>query len=185
MESLDQIIERMKIDLHVPKIDDKELSEASFILIRHGYSEYNHKAAEIVERYGKESEEMLKLKGDANLYDPGLHQIGVLQCETNQPHVNQINFKTVFVSPMRRAVETCVHLFKKHPNKDQIRFIILPIVREVLETANDIARDIDDIMAMYSPESEHSHGISFDFSLVLLFGQPKLWQIFTLANLEK
>ena len=75
-------------------------------------------------------------------------------------------------------------MFKTHPIKADMRFIILPVVREVLATSNDIAHDIDIIMSKYGMP-ELCEGIRFDFSLSLLHGQPKLWQIYTLANLEK
>jgi hypothetical protein len=75
-------------------------------------------------------------------------------------------------------------MFKTHPNKADMRFIVLPVVREVLATSNDIAHDIDIIMGQYGM-AEFCEGIHFDFSLSLLHGQPKLWQIYTLANLEK
>lgn len=78
MESLDLLIKRLNIDLQVPKINDKELLDTSYILIRHAYSDYNFRAQEIIEKFGEESEEMLKLKSDSSLYDPGLHEIGVL-----------------------------------------------------------------------------------------------------------
>jgi len=84
---------------------------------------------------------------------------------------------------MQRAIQTCIHLFKDHPNKKTIRFVVLPIVREVLETSNDIALDIDVIVQKYSKDQPLCEGIHFDFSMNMLIGQPKLWQIFTLANL--
>ena len=93
------------------------------------------------------------------MYDPGLHPIGVLQCESNQSHVNTINLKAVFVSPLQRTLQTCIHLFKNHPNKGDIRFVVLPIVREVLETSNDIALDIEVIMDKYTPGSDICHGL--------------------------
>ena len=128
---------------------------------------------------------MKALKGSPSMYDPGLHAIGVMQAESNQDHINAVNFKVVFVSPMQRALQTCIHLFKNHPNKKQIRFVVLPIVREVLETSNDIALDIDHIIEKYAPDQPICEGLHFDFSMNMLLGQPKLWQIFTLANLHK
>lgn len=119
------------------------------------------------------------------MYDPGLHEIGIIQAETNQSHVNAINFKVVFVSPLQRTLQTCIHLFKNHPNKKDIRFIVLPVAREVLETSNDIAHHIDEIIEKYAPDQELCQGITFDFSLNLLHGQPRLWQIYTIANLKK
>lgn len=62
---------------------------------------------------------------------------------------------------------------------------MLPIIREVLETSNDIAHDIDYIIEKYRPGEAICEGLEFDFSMNMLIGQPKLWQIFTLANLTK
>jgi hypothetical protein len=45
-------------------------------------------------------------------------------------------------------------LFKNHPNKSNIHFVVLPIIREVLETSNDIALDIDLIVEKYSSGKE-------------------------------
>ena len=47
---------------------------------------------------------MLKLRGDTTMYDPGLHEIGIMQAESNQGNVNDVNFKVVFVSPMQRTL---------------------------------------------------------------------------------
>ena len=121
------------------------------------------------------SEEIKRVRGDPALFDPGLHDIGVLQAESNQDHINKINFSVVFVSPLQRTMQTCIHLFKNHPNKAKIRFVVLPIIREVLETSNDIAHDIEHIVEKYSPEKEICHGLHFDFSMNMLHGQPKLW----------
>mmetsp|Transcript_48850 Transcript_48850/g.35949 ORF Transcript_48850/g.35949 Transcript_48850/m.35949 type:complete len:106 (-) Transcript_48850:261-578(-) len=76
-------------------------------------------------------------------------------------------------------------MFKSHPRKAQIRFVVLPIVREVLETSNDIATPVDLLLEIYKPGSEILHGLHFDFSLMFSYGNPDLWQIFTLANLGK
>lgn len=184
-QTVHQLVEKLGIHLELPKIPDHDLKAASYILIRHAYSEYNHKAYEIEQAHGEHSEQMLALKGDKTMFDPGLHEIGILQAESNQSNVNEINFKVVFVSPMQRTLQTCIHMFKNHPNKKNIRFIVLPVVREVLETSNDIAHDIDYIVDKYSHGKEICNGIHFDFSLNLLHGQPKLWQIFSLANLKK
>ena len=86
---------------------------------------------------------------------------------------------------MQRTLQTTIHMFKNHPQKNQIKFLVVPIIREVLETANDIALDINHIIDKYSPNSEICQGINFDFSLMYLFGQPQLWQIYTLANFDK
>lgn len=43
-ETLEQMITRLKIDLKHPRLDDLEIQTATFLLIRHAYSEYNYKA---------------------------------------------------------------------------------------------------------------------------------------------
>ena len=83
MESVHSLISKLGIQTVVPKIADKDLSQASYILIRHAYSEYNYMAQVIKEQHGEESQEMQGLKGDPTMYDPGLHQIGILQAESN------------------------------------------------------------------------------------------------------
>jgi len=50
---------------------------------------------------------------------------------------------------MQRAMMTTVHMFKEHPNKEKIRFIVLPIVREILHTVCDLAIDCHDLMEKY------------------------------------
>lgn len=90
----------------------------------------------------------------------------------------------VFISPLQRTLQTCIHLFKKHPHKSNIKFVVCPIIREVLETANDIALDANEIIEKYS-DLEFTCGIEFDFSMMYLYGEPKLWQIYTFANLHK
>ena len=56
------------------------------------------------------------------------------------------------------------------------------MAREVLETSNDIAKDVYEIIDLYSSEKEICRGLNFDFSNFFLYGIPELWQIYTLAN---
>ena len=55
-ESVHQLVEKLGIHLDLPKIPDHDLKGASYILIRHAYSEYNHKAYEIEQKFGEYSE---------------------------------------------------------------------------------------------------------------------------------
>lgn len=57
---------------------------------------------------------------------------------------------TVFMSPMRRALETSYHLFKNHPNFDTIKFIIAPKAKEGLRATSDIPGSIDEIEHEFS-----------------------------------
>ena len=51
-------------------------------------------------------------------------------------------------------MQTAIALFKKHPNLANIKFIVLPIIREVLETSNDIAIDVNELIKKYAVGSE-------------------------------
>jgi len=79
-------------------------------------------------------------------------------------------------------METCVHLFKSHPNLSNIKFVVVPILREVLESSSDIAMDMEEMMERFSSGTE---GIRFDFSYLMLQGAPELWQVGTLTSVQK
>ena len=59
--------------------------------------------------------------------------------ENSNEYINEIDFHTVFVSPMLRTCMTAVHMFKNHPNKKKIKFIILPAAKEGLHLCNDVS----------------------------------------------
>ena len=82
-----------------------------------------------------------------------------------------MEWKVVFTSPMRRAIETTVHMFKNHPNKSSIKFIVLPILREAFHTSCDLSIDVFELMKMYG-DPEKVQGIKFDFSRLLSYGIP-------------
>lgn len=80
----------------------------------------------------------IKSKHDAELMDPPLSQEGIRQAVAAQSAINKIPAKYVIVSPLHRTLETARLLFDTHPNKSDIEFIVLPIIREVLNNPDDI-----------------------------------------------
>jgi len=42
-------------------------------------------------------------------------------------------------------------MFKSHPNKEKITFIVLPLIHEVIHTSNDIPADIKLVIDKYAP----------------------------------
>ena len=40
-------------------------------------------------------------------------------------------------------------MFKNHPNKEKIRFVVIPVVREVLHTINDMCMDVNEMIKKY------------------------------------
>ena len=61
-------------------------------------------------------------------------------------------------------------MFKNHPNKSTIKFIIVPILREVVHTYCDIPICAEALMRKFAKDKEMCHGIDFDFSLFRGFG---------------
>jgi len=91
-----------------------------------------------VREHGEESDEFFSMQKDKQFIDTPLHPIGVLQCEANSGAVHCLNAKYVLVSPMMRAMQTCVGMFKDHPRVANIKFIVVPILREILHTVCDV-----------------------------------------------
>ncbi len=96
------------------------LNDQEIILIRHGLSLYNYSASSFYYQTGfdHKSDEARAYMLNQDLIDSPLYPYGVEQAINQQPAINKIDFDTVFVSPLRRAIETCYHLFNKHPNVD-------------------------------------------------------------------
>ena len=79
---------------------------------------------------------------------------------------------------------TTVNMFKDHPNRENIHFVVLPILREVFYSVGDIAIDCHELMDKFGQGSEAAQGIKFDFSRFFLYGIPQLWQIYTISNVK-
>ena len=60
------------------------------------------------------------------------------------------DIEAVYVSPMRRTLQTSYNVFKNKENFKQIKFIVLPDLRENFFSACDIPNYIDDVKAEFS-----------------------------------
>jgi hypothetical protein len=78
--------------------------------------------------------------------DSVLSRRGIKQSEAGQEIANQLNITRVYLSPFRRCVETTYHMFKAHPNFEQIQFILAPQLRETLLGSGCIPSDIFDFL---------------------------------------
>jgi hypothetical protein len=76
---------------------------------------------------------------------------------------------------MQRAIMTTINMFANHPNKKNIKFVVLPIVREIFHTMNDCCIDCYELLERYGPGKPESKGIEFDFSRLFAYGTPELW----------
>ena len=61
-----------------------------------------------------------------------------------------INLKTVFVSPLRRALQTSYLLFKDHPNFKNIKFVIHPDLREIVHTVCDVPDNYENVLSEFN-----------------------------------
>ena len=152
----------------------EELAKCQFVLIRHAVTEFNMEFSRIVSAHGIESDEYRQLKIRKDLIDPQLRPEGVGQCEAAQSHAKDINVKIVFVSPMIRTCETAIHIFKGHPNKKNIKFIVLPSIKEGLNLCNDKQGTYARLRRIIDPLLKE-HDLEFDFSLMFsAFGLPEM-----------
>lgn len=69
--------------------------------------------------------------------------------------------KTVFVSPLRRALQTAYLLFKDHSQFSSINFVVHPMLRENTHTVCDIPETLESVIAEYQGLIPH-----LDFSLI-------------------
>ena len=69
---------------------------------------------------------------------------------------------------MLRTMMTCVELFKDHPSKEDILFVVLPIIKEGAHLCNDFMRGPfkEQIIDKFS-SPENCHGLKFDFTYIV------------------
>lgn len=108
------------------------------------------------------------------MLDPPLSDIGLAQCDNGMQHINEIDFETVYVSPMKRTLQTTTEMFKTHPNRANINFIVLPYAKENLHVSNDLCGPLSTTYPFFS-KPENVHGIKFDFTLMHCYGRDSTW----------
>mmetsp|Transcript_11366 Transcript_11366/g.22321 ORF Transcript_11366/g.22321 Transcript_11366/m.22321 type:complete len:238 (+) Transcript_11366:238-951(+) len=104
-------------------------------LIRHAQSELNSALA-TVNREDRDAMRNIRYGPtymDAVLTEHGRHQANELCGE-----VHALPIKKVFVSPLRRALETAHILFNEHPQRPQV--YVLPLIAEQIKSAHGISQ---------------------------------------------
>ncbi|KAL4490936.1 hypothetical protein ABPG72_008672 [Tetrahymena utriculariae] len=147
------------------------------ILIRHALSYYNYAAFRFFYQtgisYSDPKSVVYQLRKE--YIDAPLHPLGEQMCKNNAKFIQNYSFHTVFVSPLRRTLQTAQILFENHPNKNEIKFIVLPYCTEILSKVCDVSD-----LVKVKQEFQDSQ---FDFCL---FDQFKFstenWQIENLAD---
>ena len=49
---------------------------------------------------------------------------------------------------------TTINMFKNHPDKENIRFVVIPLVREQLKSMNDVTMDVNVLVEKYAAGKE-------------------------------
>lgn len=86
-----------------------------------------------------------------NATNPGmrdcpLSEKGIEECYALQPISNRLSIHTVFVSVLRRTLETAYNVFHTHPDFSSIKFVVLPDLREKLGGVWDIPGNITEVI---------------------------------------
>ncbi|TNV81614.1 hypothetical protein FGO68_gene2110 [Halteria grandinella] len=143
------------------------LERCPFIVVRHAYSMYNH----AIDKFNSEKvqkcfthEDYQSLRASEDLIDPCLHQKGIDQAKSQQDLFNQLKFAQVFVSPLRRTIETAALLLQSHPDKDNINLVLLPLAKENFHTSNDLAMEYKELKA-YAESVSRIYGLKVEFGL--------------------
>ena len=135
------------------------LNQQKVIIIRHANSIFNSKwhAVEQAVAAGNATEEnFIEVVRDTQLLDCPLSELGVKQCrEASTLAAKLTSIGTVFVSPMRRALQTAHLLFKDHPNFNRLRFVVHPLLRENMHTVCDIPERWDIVKAEFLAKIPH------------------------------
>ena len=122
----------------------KDLSISQVLMIRHASSTSNKASSQLFEEARKSDTgaltvgRWLSVYGDEDLVDARLTREGIQQCQVAAEHAHQIDFKQVYVSPLRRTMETAYHIFKDRPNFKSIKFTLAPEIREKIGISGDI-----------------------------------------------
>ena len=145
------------------------------VLIRHGMSESNEVQDAFLQLHHKGelsnfAEVDRRFRLDLRFVDSYLHPIGKQQAILQRETVNRLNIRTVFVSPLRRALQTCYFMFRTHPNRDQIRFTVMPIITEVCNQPGCISLGVEQL-------KKETAGLEIKFDFQLLESQDEFWQL--------
>ena len=107
---------------------DKSL-KGPIVYIRHAQSVFNQLMLD---------EKNLYLKNSRDLIDCGITDLGKSQCEVLSKTLQECKVRTVFISPLNRTIETCYYSMKDHPDFLKIKFVVLPLASEMIDSSCDI-----------------------------------------------
>ena len=113
----------------------EESLRGPIIYIRHAQSKYNQIMLD---------PNNIHLKNSFDLIDCGITEEGKLQSENLGKVLTECKIRTVFISPLNRTIETCFESLKNHKDFEMIKFIILPLASEIIDSSCDIPLTIEE-----------------------------------------
>lgn len=94
-----------------------------------------------------------------------LDEWGRIQAQNLANSANKLDIKVVFVSPLRRTLETAHLIFGNHKNRKNIKFIVLPLISESLCEVDDISRGkFDELYAEFNNKNEIFHDFTYFYN---------------------
>ena len=114
---------------------------------------------------------------ERQLIDDSLSPKGIVQCQIANKYAKEIDYRTVFVSPMRRTIQTAMLIFEDHPNirDNKLNFIVHPHLRERLNASCDIPSI--NYKEMFQKLRREYFDIEMDWSLVEVIKRQDKWYL--------
>ncbi|CAI2376484.1 unnamed protein product [Moneuplotes crassus] len=110
------------------------------VLVRHANTAFNVTYDKIIETAGF-GPQILELFHDESYRDTSLSEKGIKECQYASQHAHQLDIDLVLMSPMRRTLQTAYYLLRSHPNKEKIKYIVHPSLRELLYGYSGMTRN--------------------------------------------
>lgn len=143
----------MQNNIELPEKLYERSDRGAILYIRHAQSKFNLDTRTIItEDEAKHSKEYLDAK---------LTETGIEQAENLSRQINSLKIKYVFCSPMLRCLQTCFYSLKNHPQKEQIKVLVHPLITETVNCNHDFSRSVKLKKQLFGLESE----VKFDWSV--------------------
>lgn len=148
--------------------DIKALNKGSQVILFRQATAMFDEAQSALQGLPTTADELVALYTSDEMRDTTLTTNGYEQCKKAEAAVAQIKVHTIFVSPMRSALQTVYEVFKNHPLYKRINVVLMPKLKEQTCTCNDIPRNIEELVDQYN-----DYFYRFDTSALSDYASPK------------
>lgn len=74
--------------------------------------------------------DLIDIQYNEDYRDTVLSSFGVEQAKYASKYANMLDIDLVLISPMRRTMQTAYYLLRNHPNKESMKYVVHPGIRE-------------------------------------------------------